>query len=425
MHYNQFIDIISNYQRSKIILGLQRISQAMQEAGNVQDQIRSIHIAGTKGKGSVAYILESILFESGLKVGLFTSPHITDFTERFRINKKNISKKKIVSLFNKYRGFIEKNKLTYFEAATLLAFVYFYLEEVDIAIYETGLGGRYDSTNILKPVLTIITPIDFDHMEYLGNDIDSIVREKSGIIKKEITNLYFSKDKHIADLISQYSLKINTASTNVYDEFKDIKVISSSLDGIHFKYKRNSFYVPLIGLHQVENALICLKAVDELRRQRFEIELSHIIDGFKSVNLSGRIELVNNNPLIILDCAHNIISFKVLKESIQYYLPGKKVNLIFGIMKDKDHKSILHLMKPIVEEAFFLTINDNRALEPETLKDFAQEIGLKSKNYKYFKNALRRAALGKNIIVITGSFKVVEIAKKYFKKHPEIIKQIN
>ena len=153
MHYNQFIDIISNYQRSKIILGLQRISQAMQETGNVQDQIRSIHIAGTKGKGSVAYMLESILFESGLKVGLFTSPHITDFTERFRINKKNISKKKIVSLFNKYRGFIEKNKLTYFEAATLLAFVYFYLEEVDIAIYETGLGGRYDSTNILKPVL--------------------------------------------------------------------------------------------------------------------------------------------------------------------------------------------------------------------------------------------------------------------------------
>lgn len=414
MNYNRFNRIISNYQSSKIILGLERIKNAAEDVNNPQNFYDSIHIAGTKGKGSVAYMLESILTETGLKVGLYTSPHILEFTERYRINKQQISKKRIVKLFENNKNIIEKYNLTYFEAATLLAFKYFYEEKVDIAIFETGLGGRFDATNILNPILTIITQIDFDHTEFLGNNLSQIAMEKAGIIKRSVPNIFFSETNEVTEMIEKISREKQVDSLNTFDYFDDIRNVFNNMKGINFKYKKEKYFVPLIGVHQINNVLITLKAIERIVSQKLKIDVSDVRIGLKNLILPGRIELICKNPIFIVDCAHNAVSFEALTNTIKRYFPLKKICLIFGIMKDKDFEKIVRILKPVTEIVYILSLKDKRALRPDILKMEFSKRGINAKIYKNTGNAVKKALINDKIIVAAGSFQVVEKVKKNF-----------
>jgi dihydrofolate synthase/folylpolyglutamate synthase len=348
MNYRQSIAYLESFKKSGIRLGLERIRLLLEHLGDPQNSFRSIHIAGTNGKGSVAAMLSSILNQAGYKVGLYTSPHLVDYTERLRINEKNISKKKFAQAVNKVKNIIKnlpKLNLTEFEVLTALSFLLLKQEKVEITVIETGLGGRLDATNIIMPILSIITNIDYDHMDVLGISIRKIALEKAGIIKSGIPLV--TGEKKLWQILRKACKRSGSRFIRAND--------------------RNIKYSPFNGKHQIENTKVALKAIEVLQKNGFRINSSQINNGLRKAFWPGRIQVISNKPLIILDGAHNPAGARALRD----YLASKKrrFNFIIGMQANKDIKKFIDILKPIARKIVSVRSSNPGAIPAERIPD--------------------------------------------------------
>lgn len=365
--------------------------------GNPEKKFQSIHVAGTNGKGSTSHMLASVLQEEGLKVGLYTSPHLKDFRERIKINGQNISKKYVVDFVEEYKLFFEENSLSFFEMTVGLAFQYFSDEKVDIAVIEVGLGGRLDSTNIVTPILSAITNIGLDHTQFLGTTLEEIAVEKGGIIKE-----------NIPVVIGEYHEKTFPVFQKIAEEKKAPLTLASEKKSVRYPSD-------LKGSYQVHNSKTVETMVEVLRKNKFAIAEGSLREGLSKVvqntGLLGRWQELGTSPKIICDTAHN-------KEGLGYTLeqvkaePFKKLHIVLGMVNDKDFKKILSLFP---EEAmyYFCAPNLGRALAVEVLEKEAQKMGLQGKGFATvkdaFKEAKRKASKDDFIYVGGSTFVVAEI----------------
>lgn len=418
--YDNTVTYLYSLQKHGIKLGLSNTQKIMSLLGEPQKAFRSIHIAGTNGKGSTSTAIASILIENGFKVGLFTSPHLVSFTERIRINNERITEAEVIELASGIRNLISNTDLnpTFFEVVTAMAFHYFAINKVDWAVIETGMGGRLDATNVIDPEVTIITNISRDHCEFLGNNISDITYEKAGIIKHNVPVITSSLLPEVVAQLKEIA-DSKDAEIHIYD--KDFKGTLTHMDerGITLDYTGSKDYkdltVPLTGEYQLYNMCTAIRACEILREKGFYISDTAIKKGLQNIRIEGRLEWVSHEPPILIDSAHNPDAAAALAKTLPKLFSDKKIILIAGIMADKDIKGILLPLVQISESVILTKAKYERAASPETLKEImlsAQNASADSGNVPIQSAGSVREALdlaismcGKDhIILVTGSF---------------------
>lgn len=360
---------------------LSRMNHLLDLIGNPHRDFRIIHVAGTKGKGSICAMISSILTQSGYKTGFYSSPHMVEFTERIRIGNEFIKKNLLAEYINRLKPCIDQVKdITTFEITTALAFKFFSDQKVDFAVVEVGLGGRFDATNVVSPMVSVISNISFDHTKILGNTLSRIAFEKAGIIKKNIP-VVVSRQKNAAlQTIKAIASERNAELINAGESYKVVNT-QKSLDMQSFEIIKDSkssgtIELPLIGDHQLENAKTAFAVIEALRKQGVEISGKAVIEGFKHVDWPGRFEILEKEPLIIIDGAHNPESFRSLAKTVKEYLPDKKIFLVFGISEDKNLATMLKIIKPITKTLIITKSMHPRAMDPMIISDIAQSLGI-------------------------------------------------
>ena len=378
---------------------------------------KTIHVAGTNGKGSVSHTLAAILQAAGYKTGLYTSPHLTDFRERIRVNGKPVSPDFVVKFIEKNREFLEPLHPSFFEVTTAMAFSWFAEQEVDVAVIETGLGGRLDCTNIIKPVLSIITNIGYDHMKFLGETLPGIAFEKAGIIKKNVPVIIGEYTPETRPVFERKAEEVSTKITFAED---NCKIISQKYFNPSKVVYETAAYAALesglAGLCQEKNANTILTALDELKKKKFDIPESAVRKGFKNVcrmtGLRGRWQLVSKKPDIICDTGHNSHGLKYIARHLEELSskPGfGQLRIVMGMVNDKDITDVLALM-PKNARYYFTQASVKRALDASTLRDMARQAGLTGRVYRSVAQAVdmaRREAAPEDLIFVGGSTFVV------------------
>ena len=402
MNYKETVDWLFNqlpvYQIDGVFkykLDLSSIKLVCKKINNPQNNFKSIHIAGTNGKGSTSHMLASILQESGYKVGLYTSPHLKDFRERIRINGKKIEKDFIVSFVEDQLNFFNYNNISFFQITVALAFEYFSKSKVDIAIIETGLGGRLDATNIIIPELSIITNIGKDHSEFLGDNIKDIANEKAGIIKKEIPVVISEYQKEVFSVFKETALKLNSniymASEEYFEEY------NTDLNG---EYQKKNIKGVIKGLSILNNF--------KISKNDIKIGLLNVMN---NTGLKGRLELINNSPKVLVDVGHNIEAFRAIIKYLETVI-YQNIKLILGFVKGKDFEKILDIL-PRDAIYYFCKPNVSRGLPTDELLEYSKKIGLKAKKFSSVKLAYSSCLKDSDkddLIFIGGSnFVVAEI----------------
>lgn len=371
--YNSAIKILQSQGKFYINPELVRIEKILDLIGNPQNKINVIHVAGTNGKGSVCAIIANILKHAGYKTALYTSPHLKDYTERIQINNKQISKSDFAKYIKEICQIEEKNKinLTEFELLTAVAFKYFYDNKIDIAIIETGMGGRFDATNTAKkPLLEIITSISLDHIDRLGNTIEKIAYEKAGIIKQN-SCVVISKDNNGYEIIKKIATE------------KNAKVISENVN-IEIKYKNEqniavingkSYNFALLGTYQKENLTLVFQAINYLNKTKFKIDENAIINGLSTVEWRARLQYIKEKNLLI-DGAHNPAAAIELKKSLDIYFKNQKKIFIYSTINTKDYVEISKILFNPDDIIYYLEFHHKNAVPVEEF----------IKNVPYLKN---------------------------------------
>ena len=376
--------------------GLQNITQFCDLLENPQHKFKSIHIAGTNGKGSSSSMLASILQASGYKTGLYTSPHIKDFTERIKINGVEIPKSVVVDFIQTHLNFIEKIQPSFFEITVALAFDFFSKSSVDIAIIEVGVGGRLDSTNVINPILSLITNISFDHKDLLGNTLVAIAKEKAGIIKQQ-TPVVISERQIEVESVFKYYADYNNAS--LYLATDRFSIIESKFLGdgtwyvVHDKLtdEHLEFVLDLVGSYQAKNILGVLQAVKLLNQFGFIISNLHLFLGLANVSkftgLKGRWQTLCHSPIVVADVGHNEGG---LSETLHQVALGRyrKCHFVLGIVRDKDITNILKLF-PVNAQYYFCGMSNKRGMEADVLTKIALEFGLVGQSFQDVNVALK------------------------------------
>ena len=364
MTYQQAIDYIHSVNWVFCRPGLDRIRTLCQALGNPQDSLTFIHVAGTNGKGSFCAMTDAMLRAAGYRVGLFTSPYITCFNERMRINGENISNDELVELVEAIRPVADamEDKPTEFELITALAFLYFAKHRCDVVVLECGLGGRLDATNIIKtPLLTLITGIALDHTAILGDTIEQIATEKAGIIKPSCPILWCGSN-FAAEHVIRTRAEQMEAPLFMTDR-SSLTVHRMSLQGTDFDYgKHKGLHLPLLGTYQPHNAVNALCAIDLLNQNGLTIRACDVKTGLANVRWPARFEVVSHDPLVIADGGHNPEGIDSAVESIQAYFKEQRVGIVTGIMKDKDYRYMAERIAGVAQAVFCLTPNNPRAL---------------------------------------------------------------
>ena len=367
MNYEQALEYIHSVNWTFCKPGLERITELCAALGNPQNKLRFIHVAGTNGKGSTSAMLASILQNAGYRTGLYTSPYIRTFCERIRVNGENIPKDTLATLTERIRPIADamEDKPTEFELITALAFAYFAESQCDMVVLEVGLGGRLDSTNVVEnTALSIITGIDFDHTALLGNTIEEIAKEKAGIIKSGRPILFGGGEGAAYDTVSGVALEKNAPLYTV-DRSSYVQR-TATLDGTRFDYLHyKNLNLPLLGAYQPYNATLVLTAIDLLNKDGFSIDEDAVRRGLSLVRWPARFELLSRDPIIIYDGGHNPEGVRAAVESIKTYFSNQKVNILSGVMADKDRSEMIETMKPITAHVFAVTPNNSRALVAE------------------------------------------------------------
>ena len=394
---------------------------------NPQTKFKSIHIAGTNGKGSTSHMLAAMLQQAGYKTGLYTSPHLKDFRERIKINGEMISKDFVVEFVERIKTIFEEIKPSFFELTVAMAFDYFEKEKIDIAVIETGLGGRLDSTNIITPNLSIITNIGYDHMDILGNTLEKIALEKAGIIKSNIPVVIGEYVPETKNIFIEKAKQCNAPIYFAQDEYivsninYTMKLLSCDVTNTEHNITE-SFELDLNGLYQTKNIRTVLCAKGILMQLGFNIKNKDEKDALKHVKnltgLYGRWDVISQNPTIILDVAHNEDGIKQLLQQLSVVHPtSNNVHFIIGMVKDKDISKLLSIL-PKNAHYYFSNAHIERALPHKELLEKAKTFELNGKSFDDVNEAIKAAKLkaaGNDIIIVCGSvFLVAEVDKQLF-----------
>jgi dihydrofolate synthase / folylpolyglutamate synthase len=397
---------------------LNNILDLCEYLGNPQNSFKTIHVAGTNGKGSSSHFLASILQESGYKTGLYTSPHLKDFRERFRINGKMVEKSYITNFVKKHSQKIKEIEPSFFEVSVAMAFQLFKEEKVDIAVIEVGLGGLFDSTNIIEPEISLITNIGLDHQNILGNTIEEIAFQKAGIIKKN-TDVVISEYNEVTKPIFQEIADKNNSSIYFAQDELNVEINAKKPNALELDIwnatQRTSVKSGLNGIYQKNNILGVYMVCQRLISKKYKISEAAIQAGFKNVvkntGLKGRWQILNKKPLTICDTGHNTHAFKITIEKLKNS-KCDKLHIILGFVNDKDVDSVFKLL-PKNAIYYFCSFDSFRALKPEELEKYGKEYHINyslHSDVNHAKLAAEKSADQKDIIFIGGStFVVAEI----------------
>nr|WP_181306440.1 folylpolyglutamate synthase/dihydrofolate synthase family protein [Rufibacter sp. XAAS-G3-1] len=387
---------------------------------NPQHKFKTVHVGGTNGKGSSSSMLAAVLQAAGYKTGLYTSPHLKEFTERIRVNGEMISREKVASFTQQHQALFEEVKPSFFEMTVALAFDYFVEEQVDIAIIEVGLGGRLDSTNIITPLVSLITNIGLDHQALLGNTVQEIAAEKAGIIKPGVPAVISTTQPTVSAIFEEKSLETESPLIFADQTYRIEFLETQGLSSLYAVYKGDSLYLAqlelsLLGSYQRHNLPGVLATVEELNEKSFHLTEEHLREGLRNVQaftgLKGRWQILGQNPLTICDTGHNIDGLREVVKQLLALQP-KRVHFVFGAVNDKDIQSVLRLL-PVSYRYYFCEAQIPRALPVQKLWEEAQYAGLKGAAYPTVEDALLAAkafAQEDEVIFIGGStFVVAEI----------------
>ena len=430
--YNKALDYLYSFvdyslkhssELAKAEFNLDRMFALMELLGDPQAKYPIIHVAGTKGKGSVSALCASALQVAGYKVGLYTSPHLLDYCERIQVNGEPISHEFMIELVEEIKPFVAKvPKLTTFEITTALGFLAFAKQGCAAAVIEVGLGGRLDATNVVMPKVSVITSLSYDHMAVLGDTLAKIAGEKAGIIKQGVP-VVSSPQKDEALEVLERVAKIKNSSLTLIGKDVKFEGLESSLDGQSLRLTDNlgpstfDVRLPLLGSHQLENAATAYAA---LRASGIPISDEAIQKGFSQVQWRARFEVARREPPVIFDSAHNQDSFAKLCETLETYFPGRRVYLIFGASEDKNIPGMFAEMKPKIRKLIVTRADHPRALEPEKIIGLADQAGLESEAVSPVESAFRRAlelsAKDGSIVLSAGSmFVTAEVMRAWNK----------
>lgn len=426
--YETTIDWIHSLLPHGMKPGLARVEWMLGELGHPERRVRSIHIGGTNGKGSTVSFLRHMLQEGGCRIGTFTSPYIVRFNERISVNGKEISDRDLIDVANRVKPLVDRlshselGSPSEFEVITVMAMVYFAdIASPDFVIFEVGLGGRFDSTNVIHPLLTVITNVGTDHTEILGNDVGQIAGEKAGIIKSGTPVITAVTHREALPVIRTTSAnkkaklyRVDETFTYVHDDSKE--------NGTYFSYRspfseRRNLFISMKGYHQVQNAALALMAVDYLKQYyALVIEEIEIREGLKKANWPGRFEEISRSPHIILDGAHNPEGVQSLVDTLEEYYPNKRVHVLFAALEHKKIKDMLQPLRNIAAQMTFTTFNFKTAATGKALAacaDFPANVE------EDWRNVLAAAKQHdeNTVLVVTGSLYFISQVRNFFLAH--------
>jgi dihydrofolate synthase/folylpolyglutamate synthase len=425
---------------SEEVFNLDRMFSFMKSIGDPQKSFKTIHVAGTKGKGSISAMIASVLSTEGYHTGFYSSPHLSDYTERIQVDAARIPREEFVRVINQLYPFIEKiHGLTTFEITTAVAFQYFHEMQIDFGVIEVGLGGRLDATNIIEPEISVIASISLDHMGILGDTVEAIAGEKAGIIKSDIPVVVSPQQPSVLDVFRRIArereaplietgkiLEFAERRSNLEKQFFQIRYPIKVLDELEAREEQRtaiSINIPLLGKHQMENAGTAFCALKILQEKGFTISDRSIQKGFETVNWPGRFELLRKNPYLIIDAAHNFDSSKRLVETIQELFPQKRVTIIFGASEDKDIPGMLQNFIKIANRIILTKSIHPRAAKPEVIQQVLPALSCDTIIIEDVQQALEYTlehAKKDDIILACGSvFIAAAIRESWFEKFAE------
>lgn len=410
-----FVDysLTRNFRFSPDKFDLGRMEAFLEILGNPHKAFPVIHVAGTKGKGSTSAMIASCLRAGGYRVGLFTSPHLQEFTERIRVNGEMISPEELVGWVNFVRPLIPKvEHLTTFEISTAIGFLHFQRAKVDAAVIEVGLGGRLDATNVVDPLVSVITSLSFDHMAVLGDTLEKIAYEKAGIIKPGHPVVMAPQVDEARQVIEKVASERGCRLVQVERDFR-FTPGAHSLDGQFFRIQRAfsgsaeiELFIPLLGMHQVENSVTAYSALQLVHEQGLVLSDEAIHEGFARVSWPGRFEVIHRSPPVIVDSAHNRDSARRLRQAMIDYLPDRPVFLIFGASEDKDISGMFAELLPICREVVLTRSIHPRSLDPASMLELVKGYGFQSVSIASIEEAitssLQRAG-NDGVVLVAGS----------------------
>lgn len=425
MSYEETMRYITETAKFGSNYGLQRTEKILEFLGNPHKKLKLIHIAGTNGKGSTTSLITSVLMDCGYKVGMYTSPFIEEFEERIQINRKNISKKNLSETLTEVRKAVNKviklgyDNPTEFEIITCLMFLYFYKEKVDLGVIEVGLGGRLDSTNVITPILSVITSISYDHINILGNSLEKIAYEKGGVIKENIPVVSYKQDKKVRVVIEKICKEKNSILYEVDNSMiKHInprgKNFTQELE-IRTENEKYNLNLSLLGSHQTLNCLLAVKACEILNKIGVNIGKDNIINGIKHAKWIGRMEVLQDKPLVVIDGAHNIDGIEKLTKSIKEYFAYKKINLIIGVLGDKEVHKMINEVSKIIDKAIILSPHSDRAEKKEIMAKYFHENNIKCFLYDDYKEGFLKAldfSDEEDLVLVCGSLYMIGDMRK-------------
>ena len=430
MNYDEAIKYIKETAKFGSKYGLERTEKILEFLGNPHKHIKTIHVAGTNGKGSTTAMLTSILMDAGYNVGTYISPYIEEFEERIQINRNNIPKEELAEVVTEVSKAVSKVvdlgyiNPTEFEIITCAGFLYFHKKNIDYAVIEVGLGGRLDSTNVITPILSIISSISLDHTQILGDTLDKIAYEKAGIIKGNVPVILFPQEKVAEDVIEKTCREKNSKLIKVPRDISEyVAVTSNTLEGKEIKTQQinlkneyiDSYELSLLGKHQILNSTVVVYAARELMNLGIKISKDNIVNGLKSVQWPGRLEIMKNNPLVVIDGAHNIDGIKKLTESIDLYFKYNKLILILGILADKQVEDMIETIAPKAERIISVTPHSDRAELAEDLKIEIEKLGVSCEAIDSYEEAYKKALSYCNdddLLLISGSLYMIGDMRK-------------
>lgn len=430
MDYQEVTAFINRAKKFGSRLDLTRIEKLCALLGNPQDKCRYVHIAGTNGKGSTSVFIENILMQAGYKTGLFTSPYIYDFNERIQINNMPISDEQLREMMEQVVCATEQMLIegfehpTEFELITAVAFLYFAKEQCDVVVLEVGLGGVLDATNIIKePLVSVITSVSFDHMEYLGSTLSEIAKNKCGIIKPACPVVSYPVQE--SDVLSVIRQTAGEQKSPLFEvSLESLTVFSSDFNGNEFCYQGTTYKTTLIGEYQIYNAITAINAAQLLNARGCDVGCEHIQKGVQVAKWPARFEILNKSPLVIGDGSHNADGMRAFVHTARKCLNGKKAICVFGMLKDKEYDKCLRMLSEVCEIIIVTEVDNPRKETAENLKRTAEKYFRQVYSCPDNESALQKAKeLSKDddVIFALGSLYMMKNIKdgteKVFKKN--------
>ncbi len=407
-------------ERFGMVFGLENISRLLQVLGDPHRDLKVIHVGGTNGKGSVSAMMASVLQAEGYRVGLYTSPHLVSFTERIQINGAHIPWDDVAELTTLLRSKVVENdmprRFTFFDFTTAIAMYYFFLQKVDLSILEVGLGGRLDSTNVVQPLITVITNVDKDHFQILGERIEDIAREKAGIVKQGVPLISGAAQSEAIEILEAACREKGSPLRLMGRDFWGEKTATRTLNFRGRTWRLEDIRLGVAGSYQVANAAVALGALEALEETGYRVGEGSIYYGLAKVRWPGRLELVQKSPQILLDGAHNPAAAISLKRSLQEEFDYRHLYMVIGIMEDKEVSAILAELAPLADVLVASSPRNPRAMSAQGLAEIARNYCGEVKVIEDVGEGVdyaREVAREDDLIVVTGSLFTVGAAREH------------